>query len=470
MKHKGLKQGLNTLNLLLVATFFVLALYSAIGQQIIPYVGKYRLDVERYISEQLNSQVQIRKLSGDMKILTPSVHIEGITMHRQNSLSTAIHTRASSLREKSRPILSIAAVDAVLDPGLSLFNLTPVFKTVRLSGVSLILGKDALINKPSNNEPVDVSSVQRFVESMLLQQHLELNNVSIETWLNGQSQTLQIDHMVMTGDGFNRLMTGSLSYGDEHKIKAGVRIFSQGSPYDLNEFYARGVIDLPNLDVDYWLDQFSENYIFNEFSASAQLGFEFKEGLLNYAKLSMATPKISVSKLADFKNINTEIWLKQSNIDTWSLWLEDSQFTFKEKKWQFADVGLKLSKTLQGNRWHSFIKEVDLEYTQALLKQFEAIPDSIAPLLEGLNARGKISDFSVVLQDSKSEDVNFTVAGKLQKISIDAHDSIPGLSNVNGVLAANQYSGRVQFSGDELKLNFLETKLIYSEEIATGNH
>ncbi len=115
MKHKGLKQGLNTLNLMLVATFII-----------IPYIGKYRLDVERYISQQLNSQVQIRKLSGDMRVLTPSVHIEGITLYPQSTQLGVSPGKTPQLNKKNRPMLTIAAVDFVLDPGLSLLNLTPV--------------------------------------------------------------------------------------------------------------------------------------------------------------------------------------------------------------------------------------------------------------------------------------------------------------------------------------------------------
>jgi len=454
MKHKGLKQGLNTLNLMLVATFIVLALYSAIGQQIIPYIGKYRLDVERYISQQLNSQVQIRTLSGDMRVLTPSVHIEGITLYPQNSQVDASLTKTPQLNTKKRPMLSIASVGFVLDPGLSLMNLTPVFKSVRLSGVSIILEKDVLTNNRATAKQQAVSSVQRFVETLLLQQHLEINNFSVETWLNDEQQTLQIDHLVMTGDGFNRLMTGSISYGDEHTIKAGMRIFSQGSPYDLGEFYARGVIDLPNLDVNYWLEQLSGAAIFNEFQASAQLGFEFKDSLLNYAKLNMATPRLSVPDQEDFKNINTQLWLKQENIDTWTLWLDDGQFTFKDKKWQLQDLGLKLSKTSQGNRWHSFANKVDLQYTQKLLSQFSLLPEPLSNLLAGLKPQGQVNNFSLILQHSKDEELDFTVAGELQKISIEPHGAIPGVKNLSGVLAANKNNGRVQFSSENMVLDF----------------
>ncbi len=443
MKHKGLKQGLNTINLLLVATFIVLALYSAVGQQIIPYIGKYKLDVERYASQQLQSLVEIRHLSGDMQVLTPSVHIEGITMYS-----------TSSITDNSKPVLSIAAVDAILDPGLSLLNFAPVFKSVRLSGVSVLIGKDAFSNQQDKSDQEQASSVQTFIETLLLQQHLEVNNVSIETWLEGKRQTLQVDHLVMSGDGFNRLMTGSISYGGESKIKAGMRIYSQGNPYDLNDFYARGVIDLPDLDVNYWLEQVFGTAVFDEFKASAQLGFEFKDSLLNYAKLNIATPNVSIPDQPQFKNINTQLWLKQSNVDTWGLWLENAQFTYKDKKWPLENIGLKLSKTHEGNRWHSFVETLDLQYLQEILAEFDQIPDSLEPLLTGLNANGEIDHLSVIVQQNKDEELDFTVAGELKDVTVNAYDGIPGIKNVSGVLAATKNSGRVQFSSKDMQLTF----------------
>ncbi len=438
IKHKRIKQGLNTVNLLLIATFLVLALYSAIAQQVFPYIGQYRLDVEKYISEQIQSHVRIRNLSGQMNILTPSVHIEGITMH----------AHAGS----DQPTLSIAAVDAVLDPRLSILNLTPVFKSVRLSGLSLRL-------EPPNKNDVKTDGasaqvVQSFVESLLLQQHLELNNVSIETWLNGQQQTLHLDHLVMSGDGFSRLMTGSISYGEEHKIKAGLRVFSQGSPYEIDEFYARGAMDLPSLNVDYWLTEILDASVFDKFDASAQLGFEFKEGLLNYAKLNMATPNLSIHKQTPFKNINTEVWLKQNSADTWGLWLADGRFSFDEKPWQFKNIGLKLSRTSHGSRWQGFIKSMQLTYLQDFLRQLNLMPENVEKILTDLTPSGEIKDFSVILQDSADGEFAVTVAGELKGVSTKSHGGIPGLENVSGVIAANKNNGRVQFESDDMEISF----------------
>ena len=440
MKTTAFKQGLNGLNLLLVAAFLVLALYSAIGQQILPYIGQYRLDAEQFLSEQLQSQVRIGKLSGDMTMLTPSVHIEDISLSEENISQPAV--------------LTISSVDAVLDSRLSLINLTPVFKSIRLSGITLVLDDNISIQGSGHGSSANELIIQRFVETLLLQQHIEFTDVSIETRINDQKQTISIDQVVMSGDGFNRLMTGSLSYGKENEIKTAVRIYSQGSPYDLDDFYARGVMEVPNLDLAYWLKQFRNDAGLKEFNASGILGFEFENGLLNYAKLNMVSPLLLLDSQSPIKQINTEIWLKQEASDTWGVWLENGHVFANDKNWKLENIGVKLNKTVEGPRWQGFIEKVDLKYYQDLLLEFKLLPKNAAEYLMGLQPKGFINNASLIYHDKGNEEPEITLAGELNGISSQAHGAIPELGNINGVIAGNQYRGRLQFSSENMELHF----------------
>ena len=440
MKKKAFKQGLNGLNLLLVATFLVLALYSAIGQQILPYIGQYKADTERYLSEQLNSPVVIDLISGDMQMLTPSIHVEGITLQGADP--------------KQSPILKISSVDAVLDSRLSLINLTPVFKSIRLSGISFSLDENLISANTDDNNANNALVIQSFIESLLLQQHIEFTDVSIETNIKDQKQTLMFEQLVMTGDGFNRLMTGSLSYGQESEIKTAIRIYSQGSPYDLPEFYARGVMEIPNLDVAYWLHKFVESSNVSEMHASGILGFEFKSGLLNYAKLNVVSPKVSISNGLSIKQLSTELWLKQKGADSWGLWLEEGSLLINEKKWQLDNMGLELTKTVDGVRWHGFLKHISLPYWQEFMADLDILPRNVSELITGLNPSGDIKNINLIYQHKENQNPEITVAGELIKVSTQASEGIPQLVNVSGVVATSQDRGRLQFSSDNMELFF----------------
>lgn len=437
MKHTSLRQGLNALNLFLVATFLVLALYSAIGQQTLPYIGQYRPNIESFLSEEFGADVSIRQLDGDMDVLTPSVHMEGIVI--------------SPPGEPDDPVLSIAAVDAVLDPRASLLNFTPVFKSIRLSGVSVLIDTTEKNTDPSTSDPASIEGV---IEGLLLQQNVELVNATIELKHANGRKILQLDHLAMTGDGFHRLMTGSVSYGDENKIKAGIRLYSHGSPYDLEDFYLRGVLDLPQLDVEYWLDELVDVSVFETFLASAQLSVEFDQGLLNYAKLNLASPSVHIHNQTQFNAVSTELWLKQSQADQWNLWLSDGRFTVSEETWQFSDLGLKLSRNMQGNRWQAYADSLVVEDLIRLSQQLNLMPKSASSLVQQLNPSGILNRANLVIQERAEGEPTVTLAAEFEQANVDAYQGAPSVRNLSGVIAANPDQGRVQFDGDNVYFDF----------------
>lgn len=438
MKLNALKQGLNVFNLLFVATFIVLALYSAIGQQIFPFIGQYRPHLEAYLSSQLSGEVNIRQLVGDMDVLTPSVRMEGIQLFTED--------------DPEHAKVSIAAVDAVLDPSRSLLNLTPVFKSVRLSGLYVRVDGD----KEQPQQPIeedDAILVKRILNALLLQQHVELNNVTLENVRQSETKILHLDHLVMTGDGFNRLITGNMSYGSVNKINAGIRLYSQGSPFELDRFYVRGALDLPDIDVDYWVNEWFDVSLFKEFSASSQLRFEFKDGLLNYSKLSLASPTVYINDGRKIDNVNVQLWGKQKAVDQWVFWLRDSEFKLKDQDWRFNDIGLSISKTQAGHRWQTFIKQMDMGYLQSFLAATNSIPQSLVSILTNLQATGTIENMNVILQ-KVSDETSVTVAGEVKQLNTLASNGIPGVENINAVIAANETSGRVQFKGEKASIEF----------------
>lgn len=439
MKLSALKQGLNIFNLLFVASFMVLALYSAIGQQIFPYIGQYRVQLENYLGQQLNGEVSIRNLSGDMDVLTPSVHMEGITLHTDD--------------RPDQPKVSVAAIDAVLDPRLSLINLTPVFKSVRLSGLYVHLDGESKQSQRTFEED-DITLIKQVVETLLLQHHVELNNVTIENERDGEISSLFLKHLTMTGDGFHHLITGNLSYGDEEKVDAGLRLYSEGSPFKLQNFYARGALDLPDVDVDYWVNELFGVSVFEEFSTSAQLRFEFKDSLLNYAKLTAASPKVLLEGDQKVEAVSAVLWAKQKAFNNWGFWLENGGFKLAEKDWAFSNVALGLAKLEGGSRWQGYVEDIDLVYLQDFLNTINVIPEEAGEIISDLSIQGHASNLNVILQPQNEDDLSVTVAAELNKVSTQASGGIPGIKNVTGILAINNQGGRVQFEGNELELSF----------------
>ena len=443
---KGLlKQSLNAFLLVAVAAFLLVVLYSAVGQQVFPRIGHYQADIERYLREDLELDITIGKLWGEMNVLTPALHLEQLTLHTE---------------EQESPQLFIAAIDTVLDPYQSLINLTPVFKEIRLSGVSIDLRhlahRDASQSTPptSTTDAADDGGVQSIVTALLLQQSVEVNGVNVITHVNGKDRTLNLEQLVIKGDGFHRLINGHISYGEqENQIKTGFRVYSEGNPYDLARFYARGVVDLPSVDFAFWLREFLGQKSIEELDASAQLSFEFKQGLLQSARLAMATTSLKVADQPQLQHLSSTVWLKQSAPKDWRVWLEQGAFTVAQQRWELQDIGLKLARQADGNRWQIFAKELDLAKSHQLLDALAFLPESAESLLSQLQPKGTLHDANVVVTTKARADTEFTFASRVENISIAPANGIPGIQNLNGVVATNKRLGRVQFESEGLELS-----------------
>lgn len=459
---KGLfKQGLNAFLLVAIAAFLLVVLYSAIGQQIFPRISEHRVSIERYLSDTLNADIQIGKLWGEMDVLTPALHLEELTLYTE---------------AQDSPQLFIAAVDAVLDPHQSLINLTPVFKKVRLTGVSIDLrhlGQDqATDESPDVPEEDDKNQadeetgagLENLIVSLLLQQSVEINGVSIITHVNGKDRTLNLEQLALKGDGFHRLINGHIAYGEKAKqIKTGFRIYSEGNPYDLDNFYARGSVDLPRLDFAFWLREFLGNQDIEQLDASAQLNFEFDKGLLQGARLALATTNLKLANQPRLKHVNSTLWLTQNTGNDWSLWLENGSFTLLDKKWSLENLGLKLARQPDGNRWQIFARELDLKETHRLLGALEVLPAALSDRFAELNPEGLLQNATFVLTTKERADTEFTFASQIQNLNVEPADGIPGISNVSGVIAANKDVGRVQFNSPDMKLAL---PTLYDEPLA----
>ncbi|WP_396587402.1 YhdP family protein [Bermanella sp. R86510] len=431
MNKTVLKQSLNSLNLLLVAAFLLMALYSAIGQQIFPYIGQYREYAEDYLSERLDSNVEIRSLSGDMQILIPSIQVEGVKI---------------AGKQAHQANLSIASIDAVLNPRLSLLNLSPVFDRVRISGLYLSFG-----DKQESEQENNPEAIQKLITRLLLQQHLELNNVTVDF---GDDNILQLDHIVMTGDGFHRLMTGSVVYGEEKQIRANMEVYSEGNPFNLEQFYARGNMDIPSVDVAHWLKKITGETPVSQFMPSAKVGFEFKEGLLHYAKFNLSSPYLELSQQNMFSDLDTQLWVQQQSLDSWSVWLDHAKFGLKGEQWSLQHLGVNLSQREGVNRWQYFAEELDLDYSQNLLYDLSLVPDKADELLDALSPSGVLKNANLIVHQDSNGKNDYSFVAEMDALSVLPYKGAPGVNNLSGVVALNEKGGRVQFDSQDMILNF----------------
>ena len=424
MRNRILHQGLNAFILLTVSAFFVLAVYSAIGQKLLPRLADYRTWLEEYVSARVEGDVHIATLQGTWQIFTPGVHMEGLSLQ---------------VAGESEPRLSIASVDAELDVSASLLKLAPVFSHIRVSGLSISQPDEP---KPESNN----DSIQSLIETLLIQHEVTLDNISLR--LRGAEQAVQLQHLSLHGDGRHRLISGSLHVGKDKKINTSFTLYSENSPYDLDEFYARGDMAVPDIAVLDWLAQAGIKTPLQPLHTSARLQFEFKDGRAS-AYLKASSPRIADGDKLDLQAVQLAVWLQQSSEHEWELILDRLAYQQQGKPVVISGIRAGLTQQEDATRWHLAMDSVDLPEWHQLIADMPYVPQSALDLLNQLNPRGELYNTRVDFWQA-DETWHFNLSGDAQAVQVAAYHGAPAIDGLNGHFNVTEKGGELLFDSPSL--------------------
>lgn len=429
MRNRIIHQSLNAFILLCISAFFVLAVYSAVGQKLLPRLADYRTWLEDYISARIEGDVTIGSLTGSFEIFTPSVHMEALSLQ---------------VAGENEPRLAIAAVDAKLDVSASIFKLAPVFSHIRVSGLS--------VNMPGQDEPSsdNSDSVQSLVETLLLQREVSLDNISIR--LQGAQRPVQLQRLNLRGDGRHRLISGSLLVGQEHQINTSFTFYSENSPYDLDEFYARGDMAVPDIALLDWLAQAGIKTPLQPLHTSARLQFEFKDGRAR-AYLKASSPQIADGDKLNLQAVQLALWLEQSSEHEWELILDKLAYQQQGKPVLISGIraGVKLGE--DGARWHLAMDSVDLPEWHNLIREMPYVPQSALDLLQQLNPRGELYNTRLEFWQGDGS-WHVLLNGDAQALQVAAYHGAPAIEGLNGHFTVTESGGELLFDTPSLSVGF----------------
>lgn len=429
MRNRIIHQALNAFILFTVSIFFMLAVYSAVGQKLLPKLAEYRGWLEQYVSARIDGNVRIEQLQGTWEILTPGVHMEGLSLWVEG---------------EDEPRLAIASVDAQLDVSASIFKFAPVFSHIRISGLS--------INTPPNNNPDKADNsdfVQALVETLLIQHEVSLDNISVR--LNNAEHAVQMQRLSLRGDGKHRLISGSLLVGDAKQIHTSFTLYSENSPYDLDEFYARGDMAVPDIAVLDWLALAGIDVPLKPVQASARLQMEFKEGRIS-AYLQAASPAVQDDNNLNLRAVQLGLWLTQTSDQAWELVLDKLAYQQAGKPVLIRGIraGVDVEKQLT---WHLGLDALDIPEWRKLLADMPYVPPKVNELLNELDPKGEIYNANMQLwQDD--ERWHFRLSGDAQALQVASYHGAPAIDGLNGHFEVTETGGEILFDTPSLAVEF----------------
>lgn len=429
MRNRLIHQALNGFILFTVSIFFVLAVYSAVGQKLLPRLTDYRAWLERYVSARIEGDVRIEQLQGTWEILTPGVHLEGLSLQVEG---------------ENEPRLAIASVDAQLDVSASIFKFAPVFSHIRISGLSISVPAD---NHNDNTDNSD--SVQSLIETLLIQHEVSLDNISVH--LHNAAQSLHMQRLSLRGDGKHRLISGSLLVGDEKQIQTSFTLYSENSPYDLDEFYARGDMAVPDIAVLDWLALVGIQVPLKPVQASARLQMEFKEGRVS-AYLQAASPSVRDDNSLDLRAVQLALWLRQTSDQAWELVLDKLAYQQAGKPVLIQGIRAGVDSSDQLT-WHLGLDSLDIPQWRQLLLDMPYVPAKVNSLLAELNPGGEIYNANMQLWQDDSR-WHFRLSGDAQALQVAAYHGAPAIDGLNGHFEVTESGGEILFDTPSLAVEF----------------
>jgi len=432
--------------LICVIIFFLISILFGVIHHMIPKLEGMREDIEKSLSQALNTKVTLSKVEGGFSGYNPAVSFENIQIFDSDNKAVMV-VKSASLK---------------IDILLSIITLSPVFESLIIDGssVKLIIENEywylSGFNKKLDSKRKSNGALSKtdYKLPMLYLRHLfsyqkglQFKNIELMILANGKSSThLFVDHFEVTGRKKYRELTGILI--QDHGSVLDVKLNTNGYFSDWPEIDIQGTVKLEKFILTPWIHSLV-NAANGEFGVSfdeLQLDMEItgawhkdhgsSHGSVSIPILKLKTADKKLLPLFDFKmdffvNADSEkqqVWLQNTKFQLSDIVYPETNYFFQrkivpDKEYLIAADKLFLSK----------LTEIVKQFFSGWTKR----------LVAALNPRGELQEFVFKIQpNSKSSErdsgYKFDVVTKAENIMIDSAFRAPSGRFLSGSIRMNQ--------------------------------
>jgi len=412
----------------------------------LPYAENYRTDVENYINESYQSKVSIGSLSMGWHKVGPVLIANNVNLIDEKAVD-----------------FTIDSIDIRVDFWRSLLSQKVITEKFILTGASLILDKQALLNKQTNkqaSQPMDQSTkdpqasnsdapvlegladlfYEQIARFSLIDSKVVVNNgLRQRTFLISQLNWLNIDkRRVAKADVIVDGLTSN-------NIKLQLDVTGNNSQDISGTLYIKG----NRLNITPWLDKVLA--IENE-KTDSSINFSawltIKDGLAQQLQLAFDNSEISwqhQNVRQNFALNKGQILLENLN-DLTQLSVTSSalEFSANDQDWQ----PLSIQVNRDNDNLFAYLSYVDLFSATRLFPLFSA-DNEMRNMIEKLSLRGSIHEF--YLQENSEI---YQVSADFEQFSSEFYQGIPGIDNSQGSVLYSDKQLQVNLSAKQGTLDF----------------
>ncbi|USE35042.1 TIGR02099 family protein [Endozoicomonas sp. SCSIO W0465] len=413
-------------------------------------------ELSRVLSDQLNADLQIESMSAKWNGGEPWLSLRGLTLKGKDADVTGF---------------SITQLDMELSLRGSLLHWTPVFSSLEIHGVNvdLVQGDGAqwalagIQQVAGSSLPATEYRKGAALEWLALQKMVDIRNIRLNMQkANGESSDINGQQLTVVTDGGHKDLSARLEVGTGYLEIDGSGVVSRGQ---FSQWQGAAVAS--ELNAEQLCALWSGCYDAVQ-TAEIQLdtrwrydrGFWQVEG-------EVASPDVTYLDNAGALNHlsgQTRLFIQGEQNFRWQVWLNGLKLknrlhngiTYQwENSWYLT--GGHTEGSIEGSTEEYTVtvatENLDLDQFKRWLLDTDALPESVADLVNTLNPIGQLHDLAIRFYPSRKP-FDFDLTARLDNVSVDAWQGAPSGGNVSGQLRMNLLRGYFDLDTRNFQLGF----------------
>lgn len=446
----------------LVGIIVVILLITALTIHfwLMPNIHQYKDDIAAFASKTTKQKIVIRDIKADWRGINPHLLLSNFDI----------------FDAENRPALQLKRVDVALswlsilmfEPHLSKLDIHEPELTIRrtVNGEIFIAGM-SMLGETKSNLP----------NWLLRQNHLTINNAKI-TWLDEKREAPVLSLTQLNVDVFsppwrslikNHRFTVSahLSAGTDYPINVNGDVYGN----DVNQIEKwRGTISVQLKDAN--LAAFKA---WSDYPINLQSGVGSTDTTVKFAnyQVQSITSDVSVNNLQiqitpktahltlntmsgqiNWKNLNkqTLIGTQKTNFGH-SVSVKIRSLTANNGL-NLQDADADYTQTIQGHQAFNLkLAHVNIASIQPFVAQLP-LPETILQKITASSIQGALDNIDAHWEAQDAKTIAYSIDSEFSHLSANAHDKVPGFTNLSGKLQANQKTGKLLLSSQNITLDF----------------
>lgn len=431
---KLISGALNAVWRMVAVVIILLAVYIALGRQLLPMASDYRLHAAGYLSTLTGFPIQIGELEGSWTGFRPSLVARDVRAGPDLSIGeirldlSVLPTIASGqpiARYLEMKNLRIRLEQQAEQAGWRMGNMAfrsdaqqqPIGAQNLLQRLSILLSHDAVVVRD-----FEIQLTFDQLESL----NITLNSGEMQSFLN--QRKLAVDVTLQSSTQQSSLtMLGQIS---DWQDNADARFYFKQESFDWSPWLS--VLPIP-VDVQ-------------TLQSRSEIWLDLEDGQISKLHSRVDIPQLAIARedlSLELSNIYSEVSLERQE-DAIQFWLRDLQFVFQGEQWQ---------PSLHQVHWNQQGVELLSDRVDIQLLSNLATLLSPNPVLPVLKPAGVLNNSRLVWYRNEPIEDSLVLQGRFSDLQLSPWQGIPGLSDVNGYLDMTPGRGQITLQPSDVVMS-----------------